>query len=68
MTSTSAEALVIDGLSKRYGKARTALMALDGVHLKIGRGQLYGLIGHNGAGKSTTMKMIAPLVMKKSNI
>ena len=62
MTSTSAEALVIDGLSKRYGKARTALMALDGVHLKIGRGQLYGLIGHNGAGKSTLFKLVLGLI------
>lgn len=62
MTNNSAEALVIDGLSKRYGKASTGLMALDGVNLQIGRGQLYGLIGHNGAGKSTLFKLVLGLI------
>lgn len=62
MTSTSADALVIDGLSKRYGKGRTALMALDRVHLKIARGQIHGLIGHNGAGKSTLFKLVLGLI------
>lgn len=62
MTSTSAETLVIDGLSKHYAQGRSTLKALDGVHLRIGRGQLYGLIGHNGAGKSTLFKLVLGLI------
>lgn len=62
MTNTSADALVIEGLSKRYGQGRSTLMALDDVHLRMARGQLHGLIGHNGAGKSTLFKLVLGLI------
>ncbi len=41
-------------LGKRYGD----LIAADGVSLDIGRGEVVGLLGQNGAGKTTIMKMI----------
>jgi len=62
VTSNSADALVIEGLSKRYGQGRSTLMALDGVQLRMARGQLHGLIGHNGAGKSTLFKLVLGLI------
>jgi ABC-2 type transport system ATP-binding protein len=37
-------------------------IVVDRLSLQIDRGEIVGLIGHNGAGKSTTMKMIAGLV------
>lgn len=36
--------------------------AVDDLNLKIDEGEIVGIIGHNGAGKSTTLKMIAGLV------
>jgi len=47
---------MIDGtnLSRRYGN----LLAVDQVSFRIGRGEIVGLLGHNGAGKSTIMKML----------
>ncbi len=45
-------------VSKRYNDT-TVVKSLN---LKIGAGEIVGIIGHNGAGKSTTMKMIAGLV------
>lgn len=45
-------------LSKQYRKQR----ALDHVDLKIEKGEIFGLIGQNGAGKSTMMKILAGLV------
>jgi len=33
-------------------------LAVDGVSFQIGRGEIVGLLGHNGAGKSTIMKML----------
>ena len=41
-------------LTKRYGK-QTAVNSV-GIHVKPGR--IYGLLGRNGAGKTTIMKMI----------
>jgi len=43
---------------KHYG----ALHAVDGIDLRVERGEIFGLIGHNGAGKSTLFKMILGLV------
>ncbi|MEG0216815.1 MAG: ATP-binding cassette domain-containing protein, partial [Raoultibacter sp.] len=42
------------GLTKRYG----SLHAVDQCNLQIEKGDIYGFIGRNGAGKSTVMKMI----------
>ena len=41
------------GLSKIYG----ACKALDGLNLMVRRGDIYGLVGRNGAGKTTFMRM-----------
>ena len=40
----------IENLTKNYG----AKKALDDLNLTINDGEIFGLIGHNGAGKSTT--------------
>lgn len=45
------------GLTKRYGK----IAVLDNVDLTIERGKIVGLIGHNGAGKTTALKCILGL-------
>lgn len=50
------EASVIkaDNLTRRYGD----FTAVDGVSFEIPRGQIVGLLGHNGAGKTTIMKCL----------
>ena len=45
------------GLTKQYGAKR----AVDGLNLSIGQGELFALLGVNGAGKSTTIKMLSCL-------
>lgn len=47
--------LVLTDVGKRFG----SFVALEGVNLEIGRGQLVGLAGHNGAGKSTLMNLLS---------
>ncbi len=42
-------------LDKRYGKT----VAVEGVHLSIGCGEIFGLIGPDGCGKSSVMKAVA---------
>jgi ABC-2 type transport system ATP-binding protein len=44
-------------LSKRYKEVQ----AVDGLNLKVRKGEIYGLLGPNGAGKTTTIKMIMSL-------
>lgn len=45
------------GLTKRY-RHKTAV---DGLDLAVAAGDIYGFVGKNGSGKSTTMKMVAGL-------
>ena len=46
--------LEIKGLSKNYGK----LKAVQNLNLTIQKGQVYGILGPNGSGKTTTLGMI----------
>ena len=47
-----------NNLSKRYGKT----FVVDKVNMTIEKGEIYGLIGENGAGKSTIMKMVCGII------
>lgn len=47
-------AIEVRGLRKRYG----TLDAVDGIDLEVREGEVYALLGHNGAGKSTTVEIL----------
>ena len=47
-----------NNLSKHYGQFK----ALNGLTINVPKGAIYGFVGKNGAGKSTTMKIIMSLV------
>lgn len=51
-------AIEVRGLTKRYG----SLTALDGVSFEVGRGELFGLIGPDGAGKTTLFRLLTTLL------
>jgi ABC-type multidrug transport system ATPase subunit len=52
-------AVLIDGLSVAYPNG---IVAVDGVSLSVRRGEVFGLLGLNGAGKSSLIKTIATLM------
>jgi ABC-2 type transport system ATP-binding protein len=49
-------------VTKRYGD----LLAVNALDLQVREGEIIGIVGHNGAGKSTTLKMIAGLIAPTS--
>jgi ribosome-dependent ATPase len=51
-------AIEADGLTRRFGD----FTAVDHVTLRIERGEIFGFLGSNGCGKSTTMKMLTGLL------
>ena len=50
--------ITIENVTKRYDNTTV----VHELNLQIHAGEIVGIIGHNGAGKSTTMKMIAGLI------
>lgn len=50
--------LSIKGLSKHYGKIK----ALDGLNLEVKKGNVFGILGPNGSGKTTTLGMILDVI------
>ena len=54
----TAPALTLDDVCVRYGR----FVAVDGVTLRVGHGELFGLLGPNGSGKSTTLAAVAGIL------
>lgn len=48
----------VQGLSKNFG----ALKAVDQLSFEVAAGQVYGFLGQNGSGKSTTIRMLLSLI------
>ena len=61
-----AERVAVERLVRRYGE----LVAVDGISFRVERGEMFGLIGPDGAGKTTTLRVIlgllAPLEQQKA--
>jgi ABC-2 type transport system ATP-binding protein len=52
-------AVMTRGLSKRYSRD---VLAVDGLDLRVARGEIYAFLGLNGAGKSTTIRMLLGMI------
>jgi len=53
-----ADAIAISGLVKTFGTTR----ALDGLDLRVARGEVHGFLGPNGSGKTTTIRVLLGLI------
>jgi ABC-2 type transport system ATP-binding protein len=54
-------AIRTDGLTKRYN-GKTGKVALAGLGLEVPEGEVFGLLGHNGAGKTTAVSILTTLL------
>jgi len=50
--------LVVDSIKKRFGD----VVALDGVSFSVEPGRIFGLLGANGAGKTTSMRIVLDIL------
>jgi len=57
-TEDAVPAIEAEGLTCRFGD----FVAVDHVSFRIGQGEIFGFLGSNGCGKSTTMKMLTGLI------
>lgn len=56
--------LTTERLTKRYGD----VLAVDGLDLHVGRAEIYAFIGLNGAGKSTTIRMVLGMIRPTAGV
>lgn len=60
--STSREAIVhISDLTRSYGKGAETFQAVKGLNFHVCRGEVFGLLGTNGAGKTSTLEILEGL-------
>jgi ABC-2 type transport system ATP-binding protein len=55
---TDGDAIVVTGLRKVFGD----FAAVDGIDLTVGRGEIFGFLGPNGSGKTTTIRMLCGVI------
>ena len=55
-------AIEVNGISKRYGRVQ----ALHDVSLTVGKGEVFGIIGPDGAGKTTLYRILSTLLLPDS--
>jgi len=58
MTNAPAPLLRTEGLSLSYGRVR----AVDGLNISVREGEIYGFLGRNGAGKTSTIRMLMGVI------
>ena len=57
MSPTTTKVIEVEGLRKRYG----AVWAVDGVSFAVDDGEIFGILGSNGAGKTTAIECLQGL-------
>lgn len=57
--AASGDAIVVSGLRKTFGE----FVAVDSVDFSVKRGEIFGFLGPNGSGKTTTIRMLCGVIM-----
>ncbi|HET6939949.1 MAG TPA: ATP-binding cassette domain-containing protein, partial [Nocardioides sp.] len=62
MSGTPQAVIRTEGLTKKFGP----ITAVDGIDLEVREGDVFGFLGANGSGKTTTVRMLLGLVLATS--
>ena len=55
-------------LKKHYGRGRRQIKAVDGISIHVERGQIFGFLGPNGSGKTTTIGVLLGIINPSSGV
>lgn len=62
IAATRTGGILIENLRKVYGRGDTTVEALKNVNLRVGPGEVVGLVGPSGSGKSTLLKCLGAII------
>ena len=60
------ESIIAENLVKTYGSKKEPVEALKGVSIKVKKGELFGIIGPDGAGKTSLFRILTTLILADS--
>jgi len=60
------KAVEVKDVSKSYGAGKNKVQALQGINLSVDKGELFGLIGPDGAGKTTLFRILTTLLIPET--
>ncbi len=53
----------VNDIQKKYGKGKEEILALDGIGFEVEKGELFGIIGPDGAGKTSLFRILVTLLI-----
>ena len=60
------KSIIVQNLTKTYGKAKNKVLAVDNVSFEVNPGEIFGLIGPDGAGKTSIFRMLTTVLLPDS--
>ena len=57
------KSITVQNLTKTYGKAKNKVLAVDDVSFEVNPGEIFGLIGPDGAGKTSIFRMLTTVLL-----
>lgn len=60
------KSIIVNNLTKKYGKGKEKVLAVDDVSFDVNPGEIFGLIGPDGAGKTSIFRMLTTVLLPDS--
>ena len=64
--TVSMKSIIVNNLNKTYGKGKEKVLAVDDVSFDVNPGEIFGLIGPDGAGKTSIFRMLTTVLLPDS--
>ena len=58
--------VIVNNIEKNYGKKNDVVKALQGINFNVAKGELFGIIGPDGAGKTSLFRILTTLLLADS--